>query len=94
VTYATPIAPGRSRIIARFPFKFKSKDGAGGRGRSLSSRLVRLFFGRFPAWLTHIQQNNVIDDDNIFLHHQVGMGAPAAKFEGRGITQKPCPMIE
>lgn len=62
VTYATPSAPGKSRILARFPFRFNDTNPT-----SLGSRLRRLIFSRVPDWLQHLQQNVVLDDDNNFL---------------------------
>lgn len=79
VTYATPSAPGKSRILARFPFKFPdpapASDGSNTtiasvpptKKSSLTSRLRRAIFLRIPDWLQHLQQNRVLDDDNIFL---------------------------
>ena len=57
VVYATPIRKGECRLFARFPFKFSSK---------LPSLLIKLT----PRWYSHIQQNSVLEDDQIFLHHQ------------------------
>ncbi|MGB7440563.1 MAG: Rieske 2Fe-2S domain-containing protein [Coleofasciculaceae cyanobacterium] len=57
VVYATPISKGKCRIFARFPFKF-------------SSKLPGLFIKLTPRWYSHIGQNAVLEDDQIFLHHQ------------------------
>ena len=57
VVYATPIGKGRCRLFARFPFKF-------------SSPLPRFFIKLAPKWYNHINQNKVLEDDQIFLHHQ------------------------
>jgi phenylpropionate dioxygenase-like ring-hydroxylating dioxygenase large terminal subunit len=57
VVYATPIRKGECRIFARFPFKF-------------SSKLPRLLIRLTPQWFSHIGQNAVLEDDQIFLHHQ------------------------
>ena len=57
VVYATPIRKGECRIFARFPFKF-------------SSKLPSLFIKLTPRWYSHIGQNSVLEDDQIFLHHQ------------------------
>jgi len=62
VTYATPSAPGKSRILARFPFRFNDTKPA-----STGSRLRRFLFARVPDWMQHLQQNTVLDDDNVFL---------------------------
>jgi phenylpropionate dioxygenase-like ring-hydroxylating dioxygenase large terminal subunit len=55
--YATPIRKGECRIFARFPFKF-------------STKLPSLFIKLTPRWYSHIGQNSVLEDDQIFLHHQ------------------------
>lgn len=57
VVYATPIRQGECRLFARFPFKF-------------SSKLPGLFLQLTPRWYSHIGQNSVLEDDQIFLHHQ------------------------
>ncbi|MBD1909320.1 MULTISPECIES: Rieske 2Fe-2S domain-containing protein [unclassified Leptolyngbya] len=57
VVYATPIRKGECRIFARFPFKFASK-------------LPAFFIGLSPRWYSHLGQNSVLEDDQIFLHHQ------------------------
>ncbi|MFB2918186.1 MULTISPECIES: Rieske 2Fe-2S domain-containing protein [Aerosakkonema] len=57
VVYATPIRKGECRVFARFPFKF-------------SSKLPGLFIKLTPRWYSHIGQNNVLEDDQIFLHYQ------------------------
>lgn len=57
VVYATPIRKGECRLFARFPFKFASK-------------LPRLAISLTPRWYSHIGQNGVLEDDQIFLHGQ------------------------
>jgi len=57
VVYATPIRKGECRLFARFPFKFSSK---------LPSLLLKLT----PRWYSHIGQNAVLEDDQIFLYYQ------------------------
>jgi phenylpropionate dioxygenase-like ring-hydroxylating dioxygenase large terminal subunit len=57
VVYATPIRKGECRLFARFPFKFASK-------------LPRLAISLTPRWYSHIGQNGVLEDDQIFLHWQ------------------------
>lgn len=57
VVYATPIRKGECRLFARFPFKF-------------SSKIPGLFIKLTPRWYSHIGQNSVLEDDQIFLHHQ------------------------
>ena len=72
VVYATPISKGRCRLFARFPFKFPSK-------------IPSLFIKLTPRWYSHIGQNAILEDDQIFLHHQerfkeqAGGGATFAK---------------
>lgn len=57
VVYATPIRKGECRVFARFPFKF-------------SSPLPAFFIKLTPRWYSHIGQNNILEDDQIFLHYQ------------------------
>lgn len=57
VVYATPIRKGECRLFARFPFKF-------------SSAFPRLVMQWTPRWYTHLGQNGVLEDDQIFLHFQ------------------------
>lgn len=57
VVYATPIRKGECRLFARFPFKF-------------SSKLPGLFLKLTPRWYSHLGQNSVLEDDQIFLHYQ------------------------
>ncbi|MBD2135454.1 Rieske 2Fe-2S domain-containing protein [Sphaerospermopsis sp. FACHB-1094] len=57
VVYATPIRKGECRLFAIFPFKFAAK-------------LPGIFLKLTPRWYSHIGQNGVLEDDQIFLHHQ------------------------
>lgn len=57
VVYATPIRKGECRLFAIFPFKF-------------SAKLPGIFLKLTPRWYSHIGQNRVLEDDQIFLHHQ------------------------
>lgn len=57
VVYATPIRRGECRVFARFPFKFSSK---------FPEFLIKLS----PRWYSHIGQNAILEDDQIFLHFQ------------------------
>jgi phenylpropionate dioxygenase-like ring-hydroxylating dioxygenase large terminal subunit len=57
VVYATPTRKGECRVFARFPFKFASKVPA-------------LFISATPEWYSHINNNAILEDDQIFLHHQ------------------------
>ncbi|MEB3179269.1 MAG: Rieske 2Fe-2S domain-containing protein, partial [Nostocaceae cyanobacterium] len=57
VVYATPIRKGECRLFARFPFKFASK-------------IPGLFIKLTPRWYSHIGQNAILEDDQIFLHFQ------------------------
>jgi phenylpropionate dioxygenase-like ring-hydroxylating dioxygenase large terminal subunit len=57
VVYATPIRKGECRLFARFPFKFASK-------------IPGLFIQLTPRWYSHLGQNGVLEDDQIFLHYQ------------------------
>ncbi|MGI0493444.1 Rieske 2Fe-2S domain-containing protein [Alkalinema pantanalense CENA528] len=55
--YATPIRKGECRLFARFPFKFPSKFPA-------------LAMSLTPRWFSHLGQNSILEDDQIFLHWQ------------------------
>ena len=55
--YATPTRKGECRMFARFPFQF-------------NSAIPRFFIGITPRWYSHIGQNGILEDDQIFLHHQ------------------------
>ena len=57
VVYAIPIRKGESRLIARLPFKFSSP---------WPSRVMRFT----PIWYSHLSQNFILEDDQIFLHFQ------------------------
>lgn len=57
VVYAVPMGKGQCRLFARFPFKFSSK---------LPGWFIRLT----PRWYSHIGNNGVLEDDQIFLHIQ------------------------
>ncbi|MBD1875860.1 Rieske 2Fe-2S domain-containing protein [Nodosilinea sp. FACHB-131] len=57
VVYATPMSKGKCRLFARFPFKF-------------SSKLPATVIGLTPRWYSHIGNNGVLEDDQIFLHLQ------------------------
>ena len=57
VVYATPISKGKCRLFARFPFKF-------------ASPIPKFFIKLSPRWYSHINQHTVLEDDQIFLHHQ------------------------
>lgn len=57
VVYATPIRKGECRLFAIFPFKF-------------SSPIPKLAFKITPRWYSHLGQNNILEDDQIFLHFQ------------------------
>ncbi len=55
--YATPTRKGECRLFARFPFKFASKMPA-------------FFIKLTPRWYSHLGQNSILEDDQIFLHFQ------------------------
>ena len=57
VVYAVPTRKGECRLFARFPFKF-------------SSKLPSFFIKLTPRWYSHIGNNRVLEDDQIFLHIQ------------------------
>lgn len=64
VVYAVPTRKGECRLFARFPFKF-------------SSRLPAIAIKLTPRWLSHISNNRVLEDDQIFLHVQERLLAQA-----------------
>ena len=55
--YETPIRKGECRLFARFPFQF-------------SSPIPKFFIKLTPRWYSHLGQNRVLEDDQIFLHYQ------------------------
>jgi phenylpropionate dioxygenase-like ring-hydroxylating dioxygenase large terminal subunit len=55
--YATPMRKGECRLFARFPFQF-------------SSRIPETFIRLTPRWYSHLGQNAILEDDQIFLHWQ------------------------
>lgn len=57
VVYATPVRKGECRIFARFPFQFASKVPA-------------WMISHTPTWFSHLGQNAILEDDQIFLHFQ------------------------
>ncbi len=57
VVYATPIGKGKCRLFARFPFQF-------------SSKIPALAISLTPRWYSHLGQNMILEDDQIFLHYQ------------------------
>ncbi len=57
VVYATPTRKGECRVFARFPFQF-------------SSKLPAFFIKLTPRWYSHINNNAILEDDQIFLHYQ------------------------
>jgi len=70
--YATPIRKGECRVFARFPFKF-------------SSKLPSFFIQLTPRWYSHIGNNRVLEDDQIFLHLQERLLEKGAN----SLSQKP-----
>ena len=74
--YATPTRKGECRLFARFPFQF-------------SSAIPRFFIGITPRWYSHIGQNGILEDDQIFLHYQERyLEAALAKPENSGSYAK------
>ncbi len=57
VVYATPMEKGKCRALVRLPFRFKSA-------------IPRLVFKITPRWYSHLNQNGILEDDQIFLHLQ------------------------
>lgn len=52
--YCVPTAPGKCRLLARFPFRLNIKP---------AMAAIRMT----PRWITHLSQNLVMDSDVIFL---------------------------
>lgn len=78
VVYATPIRKGECRLFARFPFKF-------------SSKLPSFFIKLTPRWYSHIGNNRVLEDDQIFLHLQERLIAQAGDRPYAQICYLPTP---
>ncbi|WP_330203792.1 Rieske 2Fe-2S domain-containing protein [Cyanobacterium sp. DS4] len=57
VVYVTPISKGKCRVFALFPFQFASK-------------IPQFFIKLTPQWYSHLNQNTILEDDQIFLHYQ------------------------
>ncbi|PZO11381.1 MAG: cell death suppressor protein Lls1 [Leptolyngbya foveolarum] len=76
VVYATPIRKGECRVFARFPFKF-------------SSKLPSLFIKLTPRWYSHIGNNRVLEDDQIFLHMQERLLEKAGNSLAERPSQRP-----
>lgn len=57
VVYVTPISKGKCRLFALFPFQFASK-------------IPEFFIKLTPRWYSHLGQNTILEDDQIFLHYQ------------------------
>ncbi len=80
VVYATPIRKGECRVFARFPFKF-------------SSKLPGFFIKLTPRWYSHINNNRVLEDDQIFLHVQERLlekgGSPEERLNSESPDQRP-----
>jgi phenylpropionate dioxygenase-like ring-hydroxylating dioxygenase large terminal subunit len=57
VVYATPTRKGECRVFARFPFQF-------------ASPLPGFFIKLTPRWYSHMRNNAILEDDQIFLHYQ------------------------
>jgi phenylpropionate dioxygenase-like ring-hydroxylating dioxygenase large terminal subunit len=55
--YATPMRKGECRLFACFPFQF-------------SSKIPALAISLTPRWYSHLGQNTILEDDQIFLHWQ------------------------
>ena len=55
--YCVPVAPGRCRLLARFPFKLKFQP-------------VNYMIKKTPRWINHFSQNVVLDSDVVFLSMQ------------------------
>lgn len=74
VVYAVPTTPGNCRLFARFPFIFKAA-------------LPRMLFPLVPRWYSHMSQNAILEDDQIFLHEQERLLEREASVESRTYAQ-------
>jgi len=74
VVYAVPTTPGRCRLMARFPFIFKAA-------------LPRFFFKLVPRWWSHLNQNAILEDDQIFLHKQERLVENERDVHGKSYAQ-------
>ena len=71
--YATPISPGRSRIFVRVVFEVSKVP------MPLQQIFQVAFSPSLPPVFTHLSNHKVLEDDNIFLHHQGQTMSPAGK---------------
>ena len=63
---ARPQSPGRCRIYVRVVFETGAMPNAGQR------LAFRALFDAAPPWVAHLATSHaVLEDDNVFLHHQV-----------------------
>jgi len=63
VAYAIPTVPGSCRLLVRIVFE------VGKMKAPLRWVFATLFRG--PAWMLHLNNHKILEDDNIFLHHQM-----------------------
>lgn len=73
IVYATPISPGRSRIFVRVVFEVSKVP------MPLQQIFQVAFSPSLPPVFTHLSNHKVLEDDNIFLHHQGQTMSPAGK---------------
>ena len=73
IVYATPISPGRSRIFVRVVFEVARIP------MPLQHIFQVAFSPHFPPVFTHLSNHKVLEDDNIFLHHQGQTMSPGGK---------------
>lgn len=73
IVYATPISPGRSRIFVRVVFEVAKIP------MPLQQIFQVAFSKELPPFFTHLSNHKVLEDDNIFLHHQGQTMAPGGK---------------
>eukprot|EP00232_Nephroselmis_pyriformis_P021647 CAMPEP_0182866980 /NCGR_PEP_ID=MMETSP0034_2-20130328/8479_1 /TAXON_ID=156128 /ORGANISM="Nephroselmis pyriformis, Strain CCMP717" /LENGTH=584 /DNA_ID=CAMNT_0024999313 /DNA_START=116 /DNA_END=1870 /DNA_ORIENTATION=- len=79
VTYATPLAPGKCRLMARFPFKFPNK---------IIAFVFKLTSHPLWGWTQHINQNTILEDDQIFLHWQERFAEQTTRSTGKDTLQQ------
>lgn len=57
--FVTPIRKGECRLFAMFPFQFPA-----------SAVIPKFFIKYTPNWYSHMGQNAILEDDQVFLHWQ------------------------
>lgn len=64
VVYAVPTTPGHCRLYVRVVFQV---DKIPNRAQRF---ILKTIFDRLPTFVAHLSNHRVLEDDNVFLHHQ------------------------